>query len=302
MFGWCPLRNFWRQEFIDFENGITYGTNDQEIDSRIIRMSVAAQADLRPLFHVFGILAQDSIAVQDTLTQLGVAPSLKVYNRLQDYFDLIPEDSTAFVNYALAVYPDLYTAGPNADPDYGVGWHYLKSLTYDEAEAQYRTDILQSIVNLYYPNGMPTGNGNPDVCCLLDTMMISMVDEEVIVTGGVPPYDISIDTTGNVITVTVVDYDGCESAVQFPITGLSEKDMEWVKIYPNPASTEIYIDLTGSHNQIENLQIISIHGQVLTQSRKADRINISALSEGVYVLQVELAGGEQIRKRVLILR
>jgi len=265
-------------------------------------MSVAAQADLRPLFHVFGILAQDSIAVQDTLAQIGVPPSLTVYNRMQDYFDLIPEDNTAFVNYALAIYPDLYTEGPTADPDYGVGWHYLKSLTYDAAEAQYRADILQSIINLYYPNGAPTGNGNPDVCCLLDTMVINIVDEEVIVTGGVPPYDISIDTTGNVITVTVVDFDSCESAVQFTITGLSEEDMERVKIYPNPASTEIYIDLTGSNNQIENLRIVSIHGQVLYQSRKADRINISTLSEGVYILQIELADGEQLRKRVLILR
>jgi hypothetical protein len=302
MFGWCPLRNFWKQESIDFENGINHGLNDQDIDGRIIRMSVAAQADLRPLFHVFGILAQDSIAVQDTLAQLGVPPSLTVYNRLQDYFDLIPEDNTAFVNYALAIYPDLYTAGPTADPDYGVGWHYLKSLTYDAAEAQYRAEILQSIIDLYYPNGEPTGNGDPDVCCLLDTMMINMVNEEVIVTGGVQPYDISIDTTGNVITVTVIDFDGCESTAQFILTRLNEEETEGLRIYPNPASTEIYIDLTGSNNQIESLRIVSIHGQVLTQSRKADRINISALKEGVYLLQIELAGGLQKSKRVLILR
>jgi hypothetical protein len=189
-------------------------------------MSVAAQADLRPLFHVFGILAQDSIAVQDTLTQLGVLPSLTIYDRLQDYIGLIPENNTAFVNYALSVYPDLYTEGPIDDPNYGVGWHYLKSLTYDAAEAQNRANILQSIIDLYFPNGEPAGNGNADVCCLLDTMIISMVNEAVIVTGGVQPYDISIDTTGNVMTVTVVDFDGCESTVQFTINGLSEEDME----------------------------------------------------------------------------
>jgi hypothetical protein len=63
--GWCPLRNFWKQESIDFENGINHGINDQDIDGRILRMSVAAQADLRPLFHVFGILPQDSVALQD---------------------------------------------------------------------------------------------------------------------------------------------------------------------------------------------------------------------------------------------
>jgi hypothetical protein len=66
-------------------------------------MSVAAQADLRPLFHVFGILPQDAVALHDSLTQSGVLPSLTIYSRLQDYFDLIPYDNAAFVNYALAV-------------------------------------------------------------------------------------------------------------------------------------------------------------------------------------------------------
>jgi hypothetical protein len=235
------------------------------------------------------------------LTQSGVLPSLTIYNRLQNYFNLIPADNAAFVNYALSVYPNLYTEGPTADPDYGVGWHYLKSLTYNSGEAQNRANILQSILNIYYPNGQPAG-GNTDLCCLLDTLQINMVNQEVIVTGGVEPYQISIDTTGNVMTVAVVDFDGCGSTNQFTVTSLTEENPQGIKIYPNPASTEIYIDLTGSNEQIENLRIVSINGQVLIQSGKADLINVSALSEGVYILQIELAGGEQISKKVLILR
>jgi hypothetical protein len=296
--GWCPLRNFWKQEAIDFENGVNSGSND---DKRIVRMSVAAQADLRPLFHVFGIIAQDPVALQDTLNQLGIQPSLAIYNRLQDYLDLIPQDNAEFVNSAIDVYPDLYIAGPTANPNYGVGWYYLKSLSYNTAEAQIRTNTLQSIIDLYYPNGQPAG-GNTDLCCLLDTLQINMVNQEVIVTGGVEPYQISIDTTGNVMTVTVVDFDGCGSTDQFTITGFTEENPQGIKIYPNPASTEIYIDLTGSNEQIENLRIVSINGQVLIQSGKADLINVSALSEGVYILQIELAGEEQISKKVLILR
>ena len=299
--GWCPLRNFWKQESIDFENGINHGINDQDIDGRILRMSVAAQADLRPLFHVFGILPQDSVALQDTLTQSGVLPSLAIYNRLQNYFNLIPADNAAFVNYALSVYPNLYVDGPTADPDYGVGWHYLKSLTYNSGEAQNRANILQSILNIYYPNGQPAG-GNTDLCCLLDTLQINMVAQEVVVTGGVEPYQISIDTTGNLMTVTVVDFDGCGSTNQFIVNSLTEEDPEGIKIYPNPASTEIHIDLTGSGQQIDNLRMVSIHGQVIIQSGKADLINVSALSEGTYILQIELAGEEQISKKILILR
>ena len=146
--GWCPLRNFWRQEFIDFENGINHGINDQDHDGRILRMCRAAQADLRPLFHVFGVIPQDQNTVQDTLTLLSIQPSLEVYNRLQDYLTLIPQDNAAFVSYALSVYPNLYVDGPNEDPNYGVGWHYLKSLSYNGAEAQQRTNTLQSIISM----------------------------------------------------------------------------------------------------------------------------------------------------------
>ncbi|MBL7791131.1 MAG: T9SS type A sorting domain-containing protein, partial [Saprospiraceae bacterium] len=104
-------------------------------------------------------------------------------------------------------------------------------------------------------------------------------------------------------TVTVVDYDGCVSTAQYIINGLSEEDEEGISIYPNPASTAIYIDLSESSNPIERLQLISINGQVLNAYRKTDQlIDISTLSEGVYILKIELAGGKQINKRVLILK
>lgn len=304
MLGWCPLRNFWKQEFIDFENGINHSIY-QDNDGRMIRMSVAAQADLRPLFHVFGLIAQDSIAVQDTLAQMGVLPSLTVYNRLQAYFDLIPANNAAFVNYALAVYPNLYTEGPTADPDYGVGWHYLKSLTYDETEAQSRTNILQSIVARYFPNGAPADNGTPDVCCLLDTLNINMVNQEILVTGGVPPYQISMDTIGNVKTVTVVDFDGCSTTVEYAISGLLEAVADGIKIYPNPTSTAIYVDFAETNNspQMEGLQLLSVNGQVLKVYAGDHRMmDISALNEGVYILQIHLVGGQQLNKRILVLR
>lgn len=300
--GWCPLRNFWKQEFIDFENGFDYGIY-QDIDSRILRMSVAAQADLRPLFHVFGILPQDSIALQDTFAQLGIPPSLTIYNRLQEYFNLIPEDNAAFVNYALAVYPNLYTDGPTEDPNYGVGWHYLKSLAYDETEAQNRVGILHSIIDIYYPDGKPEDSALPDVCCLLDTININLTNDEVVVTGGVKPYDVSMDTTGSVKTVKVIDFDGCESTVQYILTGLAEKVPDGIQVYPNPASTAIQIELTGSSNPIEGLRMVSINGQLLRHYRKEDRvIDISTLSAGIYILQIELAGGAKMNKRVSILR
>ena len=299
---WCPLRNFWKQEFIDFENGIDHGINNQDIDSRILRMSAAAQVDLRPLFHVFGILPQDPISLQEELDQLDILPSEAIYNRLQDYFTLIPEDNAAFVWYALNVYPNLYTDGPTATPDYGVGWHYQKSLTYDTIEAQERIETLQGIIELYYPNGEPSSE-TPDVCCLLDTMIIDVVDEEVIVIGGVAPYEITIDINGNIQVVTVIDFDGCETTAEFPILSLSDELMDGIKIYPNPASTDIHIDLIDSSLQIKTLQLISQNGQLINEYQKSDRIlDVTSVNTGVYILNIELTDGSQMNKRIIILR
>ncbi len=299
---WCPLRNFWKQEFIDFDNGIDHGINNQDIDSRILRMSAGAQVDLRPLFHVFGILPEDSISLQEDLDQLDIIPSEAIYNRLQDYFTLIPEDNAAFVWYALNVYPNLYTDGPTATPDYGVGWHYQKSLTYDTIEAQERIETLQGIIELYYPNGEPSSE-TPDVCCLLDTMIIDVVDEEVIVIGGVAPYEITIDINGNIQVVTVIDFDGCETTAEFPILGLSDELMDGIKIYPNPASTDIHIDLIDSSLQIKTLQLISHNGQLINEYQKSDRIlDVTSINTGVYILNIELTDGSQMNKRIIILR
>lgn len=298
--GWCALRNFWTQEFIDFQNGILYGDH-QNIDKRIVRMSVAAKADLRPLFHVFGIVPQDSIKMQDTLVMLGIKPSLDIYNRLQKYFELIPKDNKAFVEYALAVYPNLYSDGPTDNPNYGVGWHYLKSLKYDEAEAKTRTDLLKGIIELYYPNGKPTDKGNQELCCILDTMKVTSVNDNIIVTGGVEPLEISIDTIGNIRTITVVDFDGCVSSIQNTIISSTAKDLSGIRIYPNPASTAIYIDMEKSNSSIINSKILSMSGQLISLYQKDNRsLDISMLQAGIYILQIELESGVKINKKILV--
>ena len=302
MLDWCPLRNFWKQEFIDSENGIDHGINNQDIDSRMLRMSAAAQVDLRPLFHVFGILPQNPSALQQAFDEAVIVPSQTIYTRLQDYFTLIPENNAAFVDYALSVYPNLFSDGPTATPDYGVGWHYQKSLIYDTTEAQQRTNILQDILELYYPNGEPS-NDIPDVCCLLDTMSIEIIDEQVIVIGGVEPYDIIIDIDGDTQTVTVTDFDNCQATEQFPILGLPQQGMQGIRIYPNPASTQIHIDVIDNSRKIETLQMISINGQIVKKYLNAERLlDVTTLSKGIYILKIEMDDGSQMNKKIIVFR
>lgn len=297
LLGWCPLRNFWRQEYIDYQNGIDHGINGQDIDSRIIRLCVAAQADLRPLFHVFGIIPQEPASVQSALNAEGIVPSLPIYNRLQEYLELIPENNDAFIDYALSVYPNLYQDGPNADPNYGVGWHYLKSLSYDSAEAGERIGILEDIIELYYPNGVPQTDA-VDVCCMLDQMDIEFDGEEVTVLGGVAPYDITVETVGNEYIVSVTDYDSCFASETFMTNHTAESDQVSFKVYPNPSSGIVQLECSTRSSAI-SIEIRDLQGRRLN-SINVQQSNVSGThtftlpeARGVYVLEI-WSGGEKV--------
>ena len=134
-------------------------------------------------------------------------------------------------------------------------------------------------------------------------MSIDLVNEQVIVIGGVEPYDITIDVNGDTQIVTVIDFDGCQATAEFPILSLSEELLQRIRIYPNPASTEIHIDVIDSSLKIEKLHVFSIDGKIVKEYQKADRIlDVTALSNGIYILKIELADGAQISKQLMVLR
>lgn len=301
LFGWCPLRNFWRQEYVDFLNGVDHGINGQDSDGRLIRLCVAAQADLRPLLHVFGILPQDENAVDQALSEADIEPSFAVFERLQDYFSLIPQDGLAFENYALSVYPNLYTEGPTADPNYGIGWHYLRSLEYDAAEAAAREGILQDIVDLYYPFSPPDGSETENVCCTLNPLALSLDDGEVVVSGGVPPYAIENQISGSDSIVVVTDFDGCVITSAEMSNSFAIVDRYPMSIYPNPTSGTLQINL-GEWQSSVLLNTFDAQGklkdrQVLSSGQFFEyQLPNQA---GIYALSIRFEDGSQQTLRVL---
>ena len=61
-----------------------------------------------------------------------------------------------------------------------------------------------------------------------------------------------------------------------------------INIYPNPANDHITIDF-GNLDNVEgwNIKIINILGQeVLSQPMDNDKINVSELSKGVYIIRI----------------
>jgi hypothetical protein len=88
-------------------------------------------------------------------------------------------------------------------------------------------------------------------------------------------------------------------------TPLPEEDPQWLhaRLYPNPATTEIFIDLAydirwmGKTIFVTNLQGQSIMSVVITS--KKQRIDISHLQAGMYFLAAKKDDGESMKQRFL---
>ncbi len=79
-----------------------------------------------------------------------------------------------------------------------------------------------------------------------------------------------------------------------------------VSVYPNPATTEANIYISGSYNAC-NLAVFNIAGQMVWQTNKlsyASEINISlnTLNSGVYLLEIQIQGYAAIWKKLDVVR
>jgi hypothetical protein len=153
LFGWKPLRDFWHSVNLDYLKGIEYPRNADPTDSRILRMSRAAGADLRPLIHFWGIYPEDNAALEEAMTKEGLKPSPLIYDRLLYYKTLIPTDSADFARHANIVNPKGIRDGRN--PLYGEGWYSVWLPKYDESHGRAAQAALQEIIDLYFPEGRP---------------------------------------------------------------------------------------------------------------------------------------------------
>jgi hypothetical protein len=63
-----------------------------------------------------------------------------------------------------------------------------------------------------------------------------------------------------------------------------------ISYYPNPAKDDITIEVLGCDIQIQSIQIIDIWGRVVTTTKltKDNKLNLTGLSQGVYVIRVAL--------------
>lgn len=146
LFGWDATVRFYRLWNQEIDGDIPAITGLGGTDERILRMSIAAGADVRPLIHFWGIFPQDPAALEAQIQARGLAPSPAIRAHLLRYRDaVIPADNAAYQ----AIFARLYPKRPT-DGDANIReWNHWLSRWDESLAAQVRAQI-DRVVALYY--------------------------------------------------------------------------------------------------------------------------------------------------------
>ncbi|WP_372845737.1 M60 family metallopeptidase [Pontiella sp.] len=150
LFGWDALGDFWKSVAVDYENGIEYSRNYDPADSRIIRMSRAAGANLLPLIHLWGVHPDNAASIESTLESEGIEPSAAIYDRLKYYQSIVPMSAASFKTHDNAIH-NLISVNER-------DWYTSMRTDWTEAMGTDSVAAIQDILDAYFPNGRPIEN------------------------------------------------------------------------------------------------------------------------------------------------
>jgi len=139
-------------------------------------------------------------------------------------------------------------------------------------------------------------NGHAGIC-YTDLTVGSVSD-----TNDAPSYSDGTPTSATATDLTVLDqdlceemYDLCSSSTAPQITGISNQSLsnDLVKIYPNPASDKLYIDLTNTKASKGQMVVKDALGKTvmtipvnISSGTNHLEIDISGLRPGIYIVQI----------------
>ncbi len=157
LFGWEPLLKFAAEDHENFRKGEGYPSdpNNDPADNRMLRFSIAAGADLRPLFQFWGIYPDDESALARAIEKNNLKPSPEVYERLKHYRTLLPKNRSEFKKHALLMYPRCESPGRSLmerNKMFGHGWFHEWLDIYDDSHGEAGLAALDDIIATHFPD------------------------------------------------------------------------------------------------------------------------------------------------------
>ncbi len=197
LFGWEMIDSFYRKENLDF-NAQTPGDGLTEIDSRILRFSRTAGADLRPLVHFWGTHPKNPAVLNPLIVAENLPPSKLICDRLTHYKAILPADNAEFLTHANAFFGG--SIPPGGHPDYHSGWYNIWKTQYNTSHGTLGKQAAQNIIDLYFPGGCPAAAAPPTVAAT--SQNICPGQSATLTASGAMYYEWSNGATGNSITVS----------------------------------------------------------------------------------------------------
>ncbi len=435
LFGYDALETFWKAEGDAADAGNPFPVNDQDQDDRILRMSIAAGADMRPLFHFWGLHPKDPAGLAQLMADNDLALPMNIKKKLHHYKKLIPLNKDEFIAHGQEMYPNFLNYS-GTQFDYGEGWYKATAEYYDDTTAAKITQHLSDLIILYYGTdccevdtfsvpafnlqesyctgepfaGLPdlsdngvSGTWQPEafntdtsgefvltfspeltacaedvqlhvtvhetveptilgesVLCAGDSAWLStvgqvdswlweqngqaigtdsivlvveggtitlstvddngcasattftveesspiileLVDQNVVVTGGTPPYQVVIDSLGNAIVVTVTDMNGCMTTETFILNATTDaSDGRVISIYPMPVQDHFRVDMGPTTGHLQEVNLLATDGRLVANlGWRGDIVQLPSVQNGMYIVQFVGHDGQALYHRIVV--
>ncbi|MBD3631063.1 M60 family metallopeptidase [Cyclobacterium sp.] len=149
LFGWDALGDMFIKVNEDYNRGIVIKKTHHPTDDRILRMSVAAGVDLRPLLHFWGRPPENNKALADSLDVAGLTPSREIFETLEHYKSILPKTLSEARTHAKLMFPkDGHPSSDGHDLERDMAFIYS---SWNEEFATQSIKQIELIQTLYFP-------------------------------------------------------------------------------------------------------------------------------------------------------
>lgn len=105
---------------------------------------------------------------------------------------------------------------------------------------------------------------------------------------GETSFSYTMANASNVVEVAAVDFVGNITKTTQILSGINDVTMDASAVYPNPATDMVYIK-----GDVKEVAIYSLQGQRLLLQQNTNRIDVSSLNSGLYIVRIIEPSGAQ---------
>jgi autotransporter-associated beta strand protein len=195
LFGWQGLNDFYYYYNNLDQLGQSY---TEDTDGLILQLCKSYGRDVRTLLHFWGIHPVNATTLGNSITALGLKKPVEIYDRIQQYKQLIPVDNAAYQAWCLNWWGFQPSSGGfGVEREHAAQW-----TTYNATTAAAIHARAQEILDLYYPNHGPSWDGSSSTSWVTAANWNTNAAPE---TGGTVQFTTA--STANLSTVLNANHD-----------------------------------------------------------------------------------------------